>query len=292
MSTGIDTSIRDLITQVREGQATILTIGGEAENRKVTVERRQLQPEPKPEPVRAPTGAREHTFHAVDGFIDYLVRYGVDKGTVVLADHGGGVREPAVRAIIDDRAERGVEVISLTPQVHPRWKPWADLLDRKLSLAALVEFLRMNRRAVVACEGTPTNGRELLFALAQIRAATSVELHQGSGNGSSNGLVVTTKISGGKGEPVDLPERFTVRSPIYIDLAPQDVELDLVLSASKDGAEVFAQFASADIREAQIEAFEVMRSEIHRRLVASPEEGSPSVIVAAGRPEWEAWELL
>lgn len=276
-------TVRQLITELREGHHTTIdlarVVGEKGEGRSVIeVSRRALQPEQAPAKRLDRTGRRAHTFHSAPGFIDYVKRYGC-AGSVVFADQPGG----RMFAVLDDtRKEGNCEVVQLVPAHHPRWVPWLETLNERMEMGELVEFLRHNRRAVVS-----PNGRELLFTLAQVRAATSIELHSGVGNGATNGIVVTTKVTGAQSSLLELPDSITVRTPVFVDQPERDIELDLVIGASRDGSEVFGQFASADIKEAEIEAFAAIRAEVWSAL-AKPENGD-GVVLASGAPNWNAW---
>ena len=259
-------TLAELLTKPREGYETAFDVvskmgeGGKKTTR-LEVSRRKLQPEEPEELPREASGPRQHTFFAVSGFIDYLRKFGTEH-TVLLADPS----TRTVQAVLDEQAEEGFEVVSLTPQVHPRWEPWRSLHGRRISVSDLLDFIRMNRKSIVE-----PNGRELVFLLSQVTCATEVTMHQGKGADSINGVMVTTSIRGGGGKdtgPVVLPESIKVRSPVWVDQEPMDMELDLVLGAKRDGTEVYAQLASADIREAEVTAFDELIGSLREGLDA------------------------
>lgn len=239
------------------------SLGAKTGAKRLEVTLRRVEPE-QPQPLpRAETKARVHRFFAVSGFLDYLNRYGCED-TVILADPS----KQRIEAVLDERAEFGREVIVFEPQVHPRWEPFRSALGTEFELSELLDFLRDNRRAI---EG----GRELVFLLSQVTCSTEVKLLKGSGRDSTNGLMVKTSIRGGSEQdtPVQIPESVKVVSPVWVDEPAQALELDLIVGGSRDGTKIHARFASADIREAEIAAFdgvvERIRSEAGERFTVA-----------------------
>lgn len=233
-----------------------------------------------PSPVRAESPRIANTFHEAAGFCRWLTR------ECQLRDQTNAmavfIDAPNARAyaVLDEDADEGYEVVSLVPQVHPRWAPWATLLNKRLSLDQLCDHVRDNRRSIA-------DGRELVFALTQVRASTEVILESGRGKKALNGLMIRTTIQGVKGEhAVELPDTITVRSPIFVGSDPVDIELELILEGSSDGTSVMARFASADIREATIAGFEAISERLLRL------ESEIAVVVAFGVPEHKPWEYL
>lgn len=297
METKDHVHIKALMQQAPEGIETVFELqkalqrddhGQEREVPALVISRRQLQPEQEAEAQFGRTPPAAHTFYAVNGFIDYLDRYGTPS-TVVLVDpqaqrvqailsesklkHSGGEEEP-----VGNRGGR--TVIKLEPQVHPRWEPWRQLLNQRLPIMAFVDFLRMNRRSIAS-----PDGRELTLALAQIRCSTEVVLHRGTGKEAVNGLITRTSIRGKEdSQHVDLPEEFTVRTPLWVDTPEVEVRLDLILNANKEGSEVMAQIASADLREAEVAAFDQLTEKLR-----SAWGKAPDITVAHGRVGNGSW---
>lgn len=218
---------------------------------RLVVERRKLLPEAPVAMPRAESCPRSHEFFAVGGFVEYLKKFG-SKNTVLFAD----VVQRRVQAVIDERAGSGKEIVVLEPQVHPRWEPCRAMQGRTVPIEQLADFVRMNRKAIVE-----PDGRALVFLLSQIECATEVVMHRGKGAGAVNGLMIKTTIKGGGGtttDPVALPDSIKVKTPVWVDQAELVMEIDLVLTAKRDGTEVYAQLASADIVDAEIVAFDVI----------------------------------
>lgn len=272
------TTIADLLRQPLEGQETAFQVVAdlEGDGKRLEIRRRRLAPEVTQEAPLATSPRRHHRFYAVAGLLNYLSAYAT-QDTVILANPA----ERRVQAILDDTAEEGGrEVVTFTPQVHPRWEPFRGLLGKTLSLDELLDFVRNNRRAI-------DHGRELIFGLSQVTASTEVTLAKGSGRSCVNGLMVKTEIRGGgtQTDPVDLPEVLRVTTPVWVDEPPQTMEIDLVLEASRDGSEIRARLSSADLREAEITAFD----SVVERIRAGAPEGS---VVAHGSVHEAPWDRV
>jgi hypothetical protein len=272
-------TVRELITSIVEGEQTVFKVAGDLADgaQSLTVDRRKLLPEAPRRDELADTPARAHTFFEPAGFVAYLKKYGGGK-TVIYADP---VRRMAEAVLTEGQGQGGAEIVSLVPQISPYWQPWSALLGKALPLAALVEFLRENRRIIVEPEG-----RELVLALSQVTAASNIELQQGSGRNSVNGLMVRTKIQGVDNTAlVDLPETIVVRCPIFVGLFEERIELDLILRVVDGGESIAAGFASADIRVAEIRAFERMVADL-------TDVDQFAALVTLGRTGYRPWEVL
>jgi hypothetical protein len=252
------------------GVQTALAVLEDNDTKKLVIERK------RPEMIRSETQPRAHQFFAVDGFIEYVKLNGKDKKTVVFADHANS----RMYAVLDDQAPKGAERIALQPQIHPRWEPWRNWLDRTRELDQFVDFLRQNRRTL-----TGDAGRDLTMALSQVKASTEVELNRGRGKKALNGLIVRTKITGGgaNAENVELPDTITINTPIFVDTPPIGIELDLILEATNGGKTITAALASADIRDAEIAGFDAMWDAVQADL------GDKHTVVC-GKPEWAHWK--
>lgn len=276
-------AVESLIRVVPEGRETVLKvvreIVGEGEGAKpettLRVERRLLQPEQPKDPKRQESPRRQHGFFDPKGFTDYLARYG-GKDTVVLADPKHGVAQ----AVLDNRAEKGFEMVSLVPQVHPLLAPWVDLVEGdakpdedvddgdaraeprgRLPLQAFTDFLVRNRRIVIRPEG-----KALAITLSQVRCATEVTLQRGRGARSVNGLKVASVIQAERtGEAlVDLPDEIVTCAPLYVGRPAREIAWDLTLSAAAGGTEIVAELTSADLAAARVEEFEEIIQAIRR----------------------------
>lgn len=267
-----------LLTQLEERKVTTLDLValrdavGAEDGKRLEV---RLTKEP---PTRQETPPRAHAFHDAEGLAEYLRRYGSAATTVYLDAPNG-----KAAVVLDEESDNGAEVLTLAPQVHPRWRPWKEIAERgDVPLEEFVDFLRDHRKSVKQPES-----RGLVLSISQIKASTEVTLHRGQGNKALNGLLIKTRITGGTGagseDVVDLPERITVSTPIYVGDHPRDVELDVILDGSADGRSVTVRIASADAKEAEIEAFERIE---HALREAAKEKG---YAVVAGAPSFGRW---
>ena len=240
-------TVEQLLTELEIGQTTILDVTTDEKGNKTL--KFGLQPIPPEAPKRAETKARGHMFFAVEGFADYLVKHG-NEGTLILANP----TEQAITAILDERVKDGIEEISFEPQVHPLFAPWEHVIGKPVLLSEFVDFIRNNRRQISEPEG-----RELAMLLSQVRASINVSIYEGKGTKSINGVVVETKIQGqSKEEVVELPDRLTLRVPLYVGTEVQDINLDLNLgvAGNEDRKSVVIQLSAADLAEARYKAFE------------------------------------
>jgi hypothetical protein len=273
--------IGDVLRTTFERNETVFDVVKKADGQtQVSVTRQELPPVLPPHPERLESPPRAHIFYAVSGFIDYLRRYG-SAATVVFADAAGA----NISAVLDETAEEGFEIVQLVPQYHPRWLPWARALDRSMELDTFIDLLRNNRRAVVGGD-TIDDPRELVLALSQISAATETTLHRGKGAKALNGLLIRTKIQGQlHEEPIELPERLKLHTPVYVDEPARDIELDLVIEAANEST-IVARFASADIREAMISAFDAMVDRLRTEL------SEADMTVTHGKPSHGLWGYI
>ena len=286
-------SILDLLTKPREGIETVFELaealsedGKASVGKRLVIERRKLEAETPIEKPRRESEKRAHTFLAATGFIAYLLKYGSEH-TVIYADP----EQRCVEAVLDETAKHGREVVTLRPQTHPRWQPWRALLGQRIPLDSFRELVTQNRKAIIK-----PDGRDLIFLMRQIKMSTEVTLQSGvmkGGAAAVNGLVIRTKILGSAGgedsEQLDLPESVTIKTPVLVDEPEQEIEMDLILGGKSDGSEVYAQLASADLREAEIEAFDGLVEKMRMEL-GSGTDGRYTI--THGRVDEQPWERL
>lgn len=289
-------TLKDLLRSVVPGQETAIDVSRELlgddgkDGRRIVlaVQQRRLNAEPTPDPIREPSPRRTHEFFDVDGFTQYLKKFG-GESTVILADP---IRQ-RVSAVLDERAERGFEVLVFSPLVHPLFAPWAKALgsseagpggpaSTQMPLKEFLRFVAENRRQIVAPEG-----RALALLLSQVRMSRKIELAQGFGAQCLNGLMVETAIQGQAGarmEPVELPETLVVECPLYVATAARTMEIDLALEGDVDQG-VLVTLSSGDLPVVRVAAFEEML-EIVRREVGD------EMTVGLGSPRHGDWRYL
>lgn len=268
--------LEKLLKTLPEGQQTVLDIAGSGPARTVELKVRKLLPEEPRAPKRSESPPRGHVFLSAESLAAYLQRYG-SATTVVYADP----QQELISVVLDEKSAVGFEIVTMAPQIHPLWKPWAELAGRPLKVSDFARFVAQNRRSIVVPEG-----RDLSLMLSQVRATVTVEIQTGRGKEAINGLVVSTLI---KGEPhrteVDLPDSITVRSPLYVQTDPKDIELDLCVEATPAG-DVVVIVTAGSVAEARVAAFSEMVETIRRGIE------SLGATLTFGRPAHSSWDYL
>lgn len=276
------TTLADLLSTVIPGQVTALTLAkSEKDGVKVSVEQRNLQPEPPLKPLRAETQARAHVFLTPESLGDYLAAHGTPK-TAIYADP---VRK-RIDAVVDETAKDGTEILAMMPETHPTAKPWKDLIDRKdIDLDDFVDMLLLNRRAIVAPEP-----REMILTLSQLKATKKVEIFRGRGAKSLNGVMVEFNVQGTKGqtELIDIPESIRICVPVYHGSKPQDIDIDLSVDASGEGdrLHLVIHIASPGWRDAELAAFGSMLKTVQEK------GGKHATLGLIGSPLYKDWAYL
>lgn len=237
-------------------------------------------------PVRLESPPRAHTFWAIEGFVKYLEKYGTER-TVILGDPENG----RISAVLDEQAERGFEIIQYLPKVHPLWKPWQDLLDRKwpnddevdrhgnMKIKAFGKFLVGQRSLIVA----PDAG-ELIVTFSQIRQTKNVTMQSGFGIDTVNGVMVEAKLEGGKVRetPLKIPEAITVDCPMYVNRPNADIVVDLIVDAAD--TQLVVELRSGDAEAKRVQAIKEMLEEVSLQM--------PGAVVALGSVSHKAWEYV
>lgn len=272
--------ISDALRNVPEGEENVITIirdvGKSGKTSTVTLQRKQIEPLA---PVRSESPRRAHLFHSAEGMGEYLKKFGT-KNTVVLGD----VNEGVIYAVLDEKAEKGFEVIQFRPVVHPLWKPWEELVtERKIELDDFVDFLMFNRKAI-----TEPAGMELIHIMSQVKASTSIEMHRGRGNESLNGILVKTQIqSEEKEDVVDLPTIIELSIPIYVGTEERFVGLDITLQTrSAEPNKIWVFVTTGDLVQAKVDCFMQMFDQVK----AADTNGY--WIVSLGFTGHQAWDYV
>jgi len=256
-------ALETLLRNIEEGHESVLDItrATDADGKPLTtveLRRRAIQPELKPEPRLAISPPRAHTFLTAYAFTRYLEKYGSPENTVVLLDPVGKIGH----GVLDELTERGREVVRLQPTYNPGFAPWAALIDAgRVEITQFCEFLMANRRVV-----TDPDGKTLALLLSQVRISHGITIHRGRGARAINGLVCETTIAGEKQEEtVELPDSLTLETPIFLGTDTQKIEVDLTLSATRDG-DVSVLVSSADLALATLKTFDAMADAIGETL--------------------------
>jgi hypothetical protein len=245
--------------------------------RTLVITSRNVNPEPPVAPVKSPSPKRSHIVYDIEGFRDYLAKFG-SENTVVFADPGNG----EMTAIIDELAATGFEAIKFIPQIHPIFAPWNTALSvvGGIKIKDFVDFLANNRRAIVE-----PPGRELVFLLSQVRLSRKVEIHQGDRSTSVNGILVETSIQGKtENDFVEVPETIKVHSPIYLNTDIQHVEIDITLGGNEQTG-VVVKLSAGDLIQKKSDLFDQMLVQLKNGL----KEG---ITVTTGHPAHTDWKTL
>lgn len=275
--------IDQLIRQAPVGKETAFDVAeeilpdGKGTKRTFTVINRELNPEPPPAPVKFPSPKRVHNVYDIDGFAAYLKKYGTER-TVVFANPALG----KMSAVLDEGAYAGFEIITFTPQIHPVFAPWNDLLKAgaPIGIKKFVDFIANNRRAIIR----PV-GRELIFLLGQVRMSRKVELQQGDRTHSVNGIMVETLIEGKtQNDFVEIPEVITIYAPIYLNTDVVEVEVDLTLGGNEQDG-VFVRLSAGDLLQKRSDLFDKMFVELKTQL-------GEDVTVTTGEPAHAEWKVI
>lgn len=244
-------TLKEVLERPIEGVETALTVleAVDGKGKRLEIAQRRLQPEAPRPPIRLESPSRCHRFFEVRGFIDYVKKYG-GENTVIFADPNLSF----VEATLDEGAKNGREVVTFCPMLHPQWAPWDALL--KSNTLSLVEFLQHcanNRRGI-----SSPDPRDLVLMFSQVNASSKVDVAQGQGKHSINGVMITTTIKGADDSKFsDLPDTLVLDLPIYIGTQPTKIEIDLTLSA-RVGEGVFITLAAGDLLEAKFRTFQAM----------------------------------
>ena len=209
------------------------------------------------DPVRLESPRRAHRFSTVEGFVQYLDKYG-SENTVVLGDPETG----NAQAVLDEMAKSGFEVVNFSPILHPLWTPWDNLIDAKpIAVKAFATFL-IGQREVIE---SPSAG-QLILNFSQIRVSKHVEMQSGFGVNSINGVMVETKIEGGKEKTVaiSLPEKIVIETPLFLDRSIMSIAIDLIVDV--EGDRVTVALSSSDAKAKRIQAVGDMLSEIRQKM--------------------------
>lgn len=225
-------------------------------------------------PDRMESPARYHEFHEVPGFIEYL-RKEKNPGMVIFANVGTS----RIIAVIDDKAEKGFENIALEPQYHPEFELLENtLLGKELSIFEFAKNLMRNRNVFDA--GTE-KAKQLALLMRQITVSTKVTACVGVGAKSVNGIMCTTEAKAGLAESqIDLPDSIAVKLPIYLNTEPVSFDIDLTISATRDGS-VMVQTDCPELQVRKYEVFETIIEQVRE---------IKDVLVTLGRPNTTEWK--
>lgn len=267
--------IAEFLSKVVRGNNNAITIAKEMKDgvNTITVNMKQAKLMPK----RMESPARSHHFHAVAGFIEYVKAEKTER-TLVLAD----INEPCVYAILDDRAMYGFERVDLKPALDPRFAMLARTLlcedDQPYDIADFALAVMRNRNVLA---GSVAEAQQLAILMQQITVSSEITACSGSGGIGFNGIMCKTSVKAGTGETkANLPTTIAVKLPIYLNTQAVEFDLDITVSASRDGAAM----VSVDAPELELRKFEVFEDILKQIKVTD------GIVVAYGTPGVSGWE--
>jgi len=264
--------VRDFMRNVDELGSNALSVSkkmlqGGKEQVTLDLRRTKIMPERMASPARA------HVFNEVDGFLTYIDE-NHSENTIIFAD----VNAAQIHAVLDDKAELGFETVIFSPIHHPEFV----LLSRTLieQTMDIMDFARnlMRNRNVLA--GDPEKAKQLALMMRQITVSSKITACSGVGAKSVNGIMCTTTAKAGVAEEqIDLPDAIAVKVPIYIDSKPVQFDIDLTISADRNG-EVNI---TTDCPELEVRKYEVFQ------LIIEQVSAINGVTVTLGRPLTKEW---
>jgi hypothetical protein len=253
-----DNSIKNFLEEVGNMQHNALSVSQQVladGGKEVTLNlsRKSIMPERMESPARA------HIFHDADGFIAYLqankpaIVDGVPSGVMlVLAD----VSAKKVVAVLNDKAGKGFEQIILAPPYHPEYTLLSTtLLNKQLGITEFAETVLRNRSVTHAAKINDAKAaRDIALLFSQITVSKKVTACTGTGNKSTNGVMVETSISAGTNTttPVELPDSIKFQVPIYLNTEEVVFSVDLTIKLCGDEV-----YIVTDAPEVELKKFEV-----------------------------------
>ena len=221
-------------------------------------------------PERMESPPRNHICHEATTFAQ-LIEKNISADTIVLID----VENEVVSAVLNDKAEKGFEVILLKPAMDPRFKILEQtILNKSLSPKQFATAALLNRELMRAQPHLP-------MLLKQITIANNVVAHEGMGNNSVNGLTCETQVKAGRGsEEIVLPDEIEIETPIYIGTPIQNFKIQVTV-LPQSATEVKIQVTSPDAELKKFQVFQDMLADI---------KALKDVLVGYGKPWYDNWK--
>lgn len=268
--------VEKLLRRIVPGKETVFDVASDLDDdgvgNRLEVGMRDLPPLPI-EPVIAGAKARDHVFHSLSHFGEYVSRESVGERCVVLAD----VDSRTIRAVLNEDDEWDRESIEFQAKTHPMFAPWEALIGKAIPVLEFALHVMQHRNAVAE-----PDGRELALMFSQIKASKSITKHVGVGPKSLNGVVIELQIGSEKSEvEVDLPESIAIDVPLFVDSDPVLMQLDLLVTEKREELVVF--ITAPELESARLKSFESMVAELRQQT---------GEIVGLGRVRHRKYETL
>jgi hypothetical protein len=265
--------LRKILTEVAEGDTHVINVDkqllGDKENVSLDFSRKRQMPERMESPARA------HTFHDVAGFISYLATNKADDAAmVVLAD----ISSQSAAAVLNDKAEKGFEIITFDPPYHPEFVLLSEMLNKTLDIKDFARQILRNMRVIA---GEQAEARNIALMMSQITVSSQVTACTGTGKNSISGVMVTTNVKAGVGESkMEIPDSIKFTLPIYLNTDPETFEMDITVIATRNAETVSIQTDAPELA--------VIKHKLFEKLL-EPVKKMDGVIVSYGMLSTSDW---
>lgn len=222
----MDNTVKEFLEQVERGQLNAISVSERVLDDGCKTVRLELE-QKKVMPERMESPARRHVFHEVEGFVQYI-KGNAGAKLLVLIDS----KNRMVRAVLDDQAKQGYEVILFNPPFHPRFELLTETLLGTHEVAEFAMGVMRNRDVIVGVDGQAgaANGRSLALLMKQITIASEVTAEEGVGNNAINGVMMKTSVKAGDAKAkIDLPESIQVCVPIFLNTSSQTMDIQVTI---------------------------------------------------------------
>ena len=213
-------------------------------------------------PVRAESPARNHVFYDAAGFQTYLEENrNKECKLLVLID----CENMLAKAVLDDKAENGFEVIAFEPPHHPVFELIRENLLTQQGVREFASAINRCRKYITGFDGKPVDGPSITLQMRQITVSNQVTAECGEGNGAVNGITLKTNVSTGKTADTKtvLPESMKLKCPVF--LTSSDVEIDATITVVPKSAErVEIRTEVPDIDVIIHDEFDAMLTDLHQ----------------------------
>lgn len=249
--------LKDFLSNIEELHVNALSVAKELTadgTPKITVnlEKKRAMPE------RMESPPRSHQFYDVPSFVAF-VRANKTPGTLVMAN----IKATKIEAVLDDRAEKGFEVVTLRPALHPSFEMLEAILNEKMPAMDFAEAMMRNREILGE---TLVEGKQLALLWQQLTVSSKIEAAVGCAKTSVNGVMCTTTVKGGVGQNVvELPDDIAVNVPLFINRPVRSFSLIITVLAGQHG-NVLISADAPEIEVLKYQEIQAMAEEVKKAL--------------------------
>ncbi len=276
--------LSQLLRTVRIGEETVFDIDkeitGEGDDKVkkhvFQVGSRKLLPEEPRAPKKTESPKRAHVFQDPKDFCAYIASASNGKGVIFI-----DAVEKSARAVLDETAEQGFEVVEYHPEIDPLLGNWIRQFDKDIPAKLFSKWLAGNLQAVH--EPDP---KELRLLMAQVRTSRSMEVWSGTGPDAVNGVRVTDKVRPEAADDstiISFPEEIVLMRPIFVGCDEVEIRIPLTVSFCEQAECPVVTLSAGDIAVKMLDTFAAM--------VKTMREDS-GLTVYAGKLCYEDWKYL